>query len=59
MCVGVSKQDEVDKMLLEDEKLLEAFYSTQNRPERTLAQILIEKSKEQNAKVSSGFILSF
>lgn len=46
-------EDEVDKMLLEDEKLLEAFYSTQNRPERTLAQILIEKSKEQNAQASS------
>ncbi|WMV39552.1 hypothetical protein MTR67_032937 [Solanum verrucosum] len=46
-------EDEVDKLLLEDEKLLEAFYSTQNRPERTLGQILIEKSKEQNAQVSS------
>ncbi|CAN4104352.1 unnamed protein product [Withania somnifera] len=46
-------EDEVDKMLLEDEKLLEAFYSTQNRPERTLAQILLEKSKEQSAQVSS------
>ncbi|PHU12790.1 Bystin [Capsicum chinense] len=46
-------EDDVDKMLLEDEKLLEAFFSTQNRPERTLAQVLIEKSKEQNAKASS------
>lgn len=40
----------------EDEKLLEAFLSKESRPERTLADIILEKIKEKDAQVSSGMI---
>ncbi|XP_060188257.1 bystin [Lycium barbarum] len=50
---GGDLEDEVDKLLLEDEMLLESFLSKHERPERTLANI-IEKMKEQNPQVSSG-----
>lgn len=45
------KQDKIDE---EDEKLLEAFLSKDDRPQRTLADIIVEKIKEKDAQVSSG-----
>ncbi|XP_057807495.1 bystin-like isoform X2 [Salvia miltiorrhiza] len=38
----------------EEEKLLDAFLSKDDRPERTLADIIVEKIKEKDAQVSSG-----
>ncbi|KAL8506202.1 hypothetical protein ACS0TY_017168 [Phlomoides rotata] len=43
-----------DKIDEEDEKLLEAFLSKDDRPQRTLADIIVEKIKEKDAQVSSG-----
>ncbi|KAK6157476.1 hypothetical protein DH2020_011724 [Rehmannia glutinosa] len=44
-------EDEIDE---EDEKLLEAFLSKDDRPQRTLADIIVEKIKEKDAQVSSA-----
>ncbi|KAL7129339.1 hypothetical protein ABFS83_13G060100 [Erythranthe nasuta] len=46
-------EDEIDE---EDEKLLEAFLSKDDRPQRTLADIIVEKLKENDAQaqVSAG-----
>ncbi|KAI3465976.1 hypothetical protein Pfo_022639 [Paulownia fortunei] len=44
-------EDEIDE---EDEKLLEAFLSKDDPPQRTLADIIVEKIKEKDAQVSSG-----
>ncbi|KAK4342176.1 hypothetical protein RND71_037992 [Anisodus tanguticus] len=54
---GGDLEDDVDKLLLEDQNILESFLSAHDRPERTLADIIVEKMKEKDAKVSSGFIL--
>lgn len=58
-CTGVhsfvTKQEEIDE---DDEKLLEAFLSKDPRPQRTLADLIVDKIKENDAQVSSG-ILSF
>lgn len=51
----VTKQEEIDE---DDEKLLEAFLSKDPRPQRTLADLIVDKIKENDAQVSSG-ILSF
>ncbi|KAJ8532265.1 hypothetical protein K7X08_012188 [Anisodus acutangulus] len=50
---GGDLEDDVDKLLLEDQNLLESFLSAHDRPERTLADIIVEKMKEKDAKVSS------
>lgn len=47
-------QDQVNE---EEVRLVEAFLSADNRPELTLADIIIGKLKEKDAQVSSGFIL--
>ncbi|KAL7087411.1 hypothetical protein ACP275_13G067100 [Erythranthe tilingii] len=46
-------EDDIDE---EDEKLLEAFLSKDDRPQRTLADIIVEKLKENDAQaqVSAG-----
>ncbi|GFP98848.1 bystin [Phtheirospermum japonicum] len=44
-------EDEIDE---EDEKLLEAFISKDDRPQRTLADIIVKKIKENDGQVSSG-----
>ncbi|KZV28204.1 bystin [Dorcoceras hygrometricum] len=43
-----------DKIDEEDERLLEAFLSKDDRAHRTLADIIVEKIKKQDAQVSSG-----
>ncbi|CAI9088952.1 OLC1v1023421C1 [Oldenlandia corymbosa var. corymbosa] len=42
-----------DQMDEDDEKLLAAFLSTDSRPQRTLADIIVERIKEKDAQVSS------
>ncbi|KAL3639261.1 hypothetical protein CASFOL_017168 [Castilleja foliolosa] len=44
-------EDEIDE---EDEKLLEAFLSKDNHSQRTLADVIVNKIKENDAQVSSG-----
>ncbi|KAL3651099.1 snoRNA-binding rRNA-processing protein [Castilleja foliolosa] len=44
-------EDEIDA---EDEKLLEAFISKEDCPQRTLADMIVKKIKENDAQVSSG-----
>jgi essential nuclear protein 1 len=41
-----------------DEKLLEAFLSKDAGPQRTLADLIIEKLKKTDANVSSGHTLT-
>ena len=48
------QQDQIDE---DDEKLLEAFLSVDSRPQRTLADIIVERIKEKDAQVSSGLLL--
>ncbi|XP_075498095.1 bystin [Primulina tabacum] len=48
------QHDFEDKIDEEDEKLLEAFFSKDDRPHHTLADIIVEKIKEKDAQVSSG-----
>lgn len=52
----MTKQEEIDE---DDEKLLEAFLSKDARPQRTLADLIVDKIKEKDAQVSSGFCLLF
>ncbi|XP_027172840.1 bystin isoform X1 [Coffea eugenioides] len=47
---GWEEQDQIDE---DDEKLLEAFLSVDSRPQRTLADIIVERIKEKDAQVSS------
>ncbi|CAA0815917.1 Unknown protein [Striga hermonthica] len=42
-------EDNIDE---EDEKLLEAFLSKDDRPQRTLADVIVEKIKEKDAQIS-------
>lgn len=44
-------QEEIDE---DDERLLEQFLSKDAGPQRTLADLIIEKIKENDANVSSG-----
>ncbi|CAI9757147.1 unnamed protein product [Fraxinus pennsylvanica] len=44
-------EDQIDE---EDEKLLEAFLSKDHRPQRTLADVILEKIKEKDSQVSTG-----
>lgn len=48
-----TKQEEIDE---EDEKLLEAFFLKDARPQSTLADIIVAKIKEKDEELSSGFI---
>lgn len=50
----MTKQEEIDE---DDEKLLEAFLSKDARPQRTLADLIVDKIKEKDAQVSSGFFI--
>lgn len=54
VCSVATKQEEIDE---DDEKLLEAFLSKDARPQRTLADLIVDKIKENDAQVSSGFLL--
>ena len=49
-------QEEIDE---NDEKLLEAFLSKDAGPQRTLADLIIEKLKKTDANVSSGHTLTW
>nr|GMD61839.1 bystin isoform X1 [Ipomoea batatas] len=46
----VDFEDKIDE---EEERLLEAFLSTNDRPQRTLADIIVEKIKEKDAQAST------
>lgn len=48
------QQDQIDE---DDEKLLEAFLSTDSRPQLTLADIIVERIKQKDAQVSAGLFL--
>lgn len=52
--ITMTKQEEIDE---DDEKLLEAFLSKDARPQRTLADLIVDKIKEKDSQVSSGFFL--
>lgn len=54
--IWVVQQDQIDE---DDEKLLEAFLSTDSRPQWTLADIIVERIKEKDAQVSAGLFLIF
>ncbi|XP_073151037.1 bystin isoform X1 [Henckelia pumila] len=48
------QHDFEDKIDEDDEKLLETFLTKDDRPQRTLADIIVEKIKKQDAQLSSG-----
>ena len=54
MALFISKitQEEINE---DDQKLLEAFFSRDARPERNLADVIVEKIKAKD-QASSGFI---
>ena len=56
LLIWVVQQDQIDE---DDEKLLEAFLSTDSRPQRTLADIIVERIKEKHAQVSAGLFVIF
>lgn len=47
---GGWEEDDIDE---NDEQLLEAFLSMDSRPQRTLADVIVERIKEKDAQVSS------
>lgn len=56
ICISTNKQEEIDE---DDNKLLEAFLSKDARPQRTLADLIVDKIKEKDSLVSSGFCCFF